>query len=38
MLMPNMFLRAEFEYVAFSPVWDIKANIQTGRVGLGVKF
>ena len=38
MLMPNIFLRGEYEYVAFSPVWDIKANIQTGRVGLGVKF
>ena len=38
MLMPNIFLRGEYEYVAFSPVWDIKANIQTGRIGLGVKF
>jgi outer membrane immunogenic protein len=38
MIMPNVFLRGEYEYVGFSPVWDIKANIQTARAGLGVKF
>jgi opacity protein-like surface antigen len=38
MVMPNMFLRAEAEYVAFSPVWEIKANITTVRLGAGIKF
>jgi outer membrane immunogenic protein len=38
MVMPNVFLRAEAEYVAFSPVWEIKANITTVRLGAGIKF
>jgi outer membrane immunogenic protein len=38
MLMPGVFVRGEYEYVAFAPVWDIKSNIQTGRLGLGLKF
>jgi outer membrane immunogenic protein len=38
MVMPNVFLRAEAEYVAFSPVWQIKANVITARVGGGFKF
>jgi outer membrane immunogenic protein len=38
MVMPKVFLRGEYEYVAFSPVWNIKANIQTARMGLGFKF
>jgi len=38
MIMPNMFLRAEYEFVQFSPIDGIKANLQTGRVGLGMKF
>jgi len=38
MVMPNVFLRAEYEYVAFSPVWEIKANINTVRFGAGIKF
>ncbi|HZN31282.1 MAG TPA: outer membrane beta-barrel protein [Xanthobacteraceae bacterium] len=38
MVMPNVFLRAEAEYVAFSPVWEIKANIATVRLGGGIKF
>jgi opacity protein-like surface antigen len=38
MIMPNVFLRAEAEYVAFSPVWEIKANITTVRLGAGIKF
>ena len=38
MLMPNVFLRGEYEYVAFAPVWHIKANVQTARAGLGFKF
>jgi opacity protein-like surface antigen len=38
MLMPGLFLRAEYEYLAFSPVWGISANVQTARAGLGFKF
>jgi outer membrane immunogenic protein len=38
MVMPNVFLRAEAEYVAFSPVWQIKANVTTVRFGGGIKF
>ena len=35
---PNVFLRAEWEYIGFVPVAGIRANINTGRVGIGVKF
>jgi outer membrane immunogenic protein len=38
MVMPNVFLRGEYEYVAFSPIWNIKASVQTARVALGYKF
>ncbi len=38
MVMPNVFLREEYEYVAFSPVWGIKSNLNTVRVGGGLKF
>ncbi|HWM83315.1 MAG TPA: outer membrane beta-barrel protein [Pseudolabrys sp.] len=38
MIMPNLFLRAEYEFVQFAPIDGIKANLQTGRVGLGMKF
>jgi len=37
-ILPNMFLRAEWEYVQFAPIHDIKVSINTGRVGLGIKF
>jgi opacity protein-like surface antigen len=44
MLMPKAFLRAEYEYIAFSPwgsantVEGIKTSIQTARMGVGYKF
>lgn len=38
MILPNVFLRAEYEFVQFAPVNGIKMNLQTGRVGVGVKF
>lgn len=38
MILPNVFLRAEYEYVQFMPINGIKMNLQTGRVGVGVKF
>jgi opacity protein-like surface antigen len=37
-LLPNVFLRGEWEFVAFAPVGGIRATINTGRVGIGVRF
>jgi outer membrane immunogenic protein len=37
-LLPNVFLRGEWEMVAFAPVNGIRANSNTGRVGIGVRF
>lgn len=37
-ILPNVFLRAEWEYVQFAPIHDISVNINTGRVGIGLKF
>ena len=37
-LLPNVFLRGEWEFVAFAQVNGIRTNINTGRVALGVKF
>jgi outer membrane immunogenic protein len=38
MFMPNVFVRAEFEYIGFSQAQGIKADVGTARVGGGVKF
>ena len=38
MLMPCLFMRAEFEFVNFQPIWNISSSISTGRVGVGYKF
>jgi opacity protein-like surface antigen len=38
MLMPNVFMRGEFEFVNFQPIWKINSSISTGRLGLGFKF
>ena len=35
---PNIFLRGEWEYVAFNKVADIRSSLNTARVGLGVRF
>jgi opacity protein-like surface antigen len=37
-LTPNVYVRAEAEFVQFAPVYDIVVNIMTGRVGAGIKF
>jgi outer membrane immunogenic protein len=37
-LLPNVFLRGEWEFVAFAPVSGIRANLNTVRVGIAVKF
>ena len=38
LLMKNAFLRAEFEYISFTKVYGIEAQISTARVGAGLKF
>jgi outer membrane immunogenic protein len=35
---PNIFLRGEWEYIAFNKVGDIRTSVNTVRVGLGVRF
>jgi len=37
-IIPQMFLRAEYEYVAFAPVEDVKISVHTARAGLGLRF
>lgn len=37
-LLPNVFLRGEWEFIAFAPVNGIRSQLNTGRVGLGVRF
>jgi outer membrane immunogenic protein len=38
MVAPKVFMRAEYEFVAFQPVFNIKSQVQTGRLALGYKF
>jgi outer membrane immunogenic protein len=35
---PNVFLRGEWEYVGFAPISGIRTGINTGRVGVGLRF
>ncbi len=37
-LMPNLFLRGEWEYVGLAPVAGIRTSINTGRVAIGMRF
>ncbi len=37
-LMSNVFLRGEWEFIAFAPVGGIRTNINTARVGIGARF
>ncbi|MBI3704060.1 MAG: porin family protein [Rhizobiales bacterium] len=37
-LLPNVFVRGEWEFVGFAPISGIRANLNTARVALGVKF
>lgn len=37
-VLPNVFVRAEYEYIVFSPVGSIRSNLNSARVGLGVRF
>jgi opacity protein-like surface antigen len=38
LVMPNVFLRAEYEYISFSKIMGITARMNTMRAGLGFKF
>lgn len=38
LVLPNVFLRGEYEYVSFFKVSDMKTDIHTGRVGAGFRF
>jgi outer membrane immunogenic protein len=35
---PNVFLRGEWEYIGFAQLGGIRASLNTGRVGIGVRF
>jgi len=37
-IMPNLFLRAEWEYVGFAPLNGIRTGLNTGRVGIALRF
>lgn len=37
-LLPNVFLRAEWEYIIFAPVGGIRSQLNTARVGVGLRF
>jgi outer membrane immunogenic protein len=38
MVAPKVFMRGEYEFIAFQQVFGIKSQIQTGRVAIGYKF
>jgi outer membrane immunogenic protein len=37
-ILPNMFVRAEWEYITFAPLNGVRSQLNTGRVGLGLRF
>jgi opacity protein-like surface antigen len=37
-ILPNMFVRGEWEYIAFSQVSGVRVSTNTARVGFGVRF
>jgi outer membrane immunogenic protein len=37
-LLPNMYLRAEYEFIGFAEIAGIRPTVHTGRVGLGFRF
>jgi len=37
-LTPNVFLRGEFEYIRFAPVFNVPIALSSARVGAGIKF
>ena len=37
-ILPNVFLRAEYEYIMFSPIGSVRASVNTARAGVGIRF
>jgi outer membrane immunogenic protein len=37
-VLPNVFVRGEWEFIAFAPLSGIRTNINTVRAGIGVRF
>jgi len=37
-ILPNVFLRAEYEFVGFGQVNGIRSQLNVGRIGIGMKF
>lgn len=37
-ILPNVFLRAEYEYVLFTQVGGVRASTNTARAGVGIRF
>lgn len=37
-VLPNVFVRGEYEYIAFAPLSGIRTSLQTLRAGIGVRF
>lgn len=35
---PSVFLRGEWQFIAFAPVNQTRSNVQTGQVGVGLRF
>jgi opacity protein-like surface antigen len=38
LITPSVFLRGEWQYIAFGPVGGIRTNINTGQLGVGARF
>ena len=38
LLMPNVFLRGEWEYIAFGTIGGVRTSINVARAGLGLRF
>jgi opacity protein-like surface antigen len=37
-ILPNVFVRAEYEYVLFAPINGVRSSINTARAGVGIRF
>ena len=37
-ILPNVFVRAEYEYVLFAPIGGIRSSVNTARAGVGIRF
>jgi opacity protein-like surface antigen len=37
-ILPNVFVRAEYEYALFAPIGGVRASVNTARAGVGIRF